>query len=82
MQAAAEQHRDLAAQGSPNKFTSKKRLDCAFTAAKLYGMNSTTAALMDSLPSSTSSKNFLATLHHQVVGLTEHAEERSQNRLC
>ena len=45
------------------QFTSKKRLDCALTAAKLYGMNSTTAALMASLPSSTSSKNFFATLN-------------------
>ena len=42
--------------------TSRKRLDCALTAAKLYGMNSTTAALMASLPSSISSRNFLATL--------------------
>ena len=44
--------------------TSRNRLDCALTAAKLYGMNSTTAALMASLPSSTSSRNFLATLQH------------------
>ena len=54
-----------------SSITSRKRLDCALTAAKLYGMNSTTAALMASLPSSTSSKNFLATLHQQTTHLTK-----------